>query len=623
MQACRSLLLATATPMQLDPVEAADLIQLTGRAGPFLFDPTLMHCYYTILGKLVNEEEVDADEWEFLRSCTKAVKSQDPFFREFTEDAVIDGRIRLAARQWLEQGRVPRGRDRQGMLRLIFVSSPLSRVMLRHNRSLLEIYRDQGQLNSNLAERKIWPIPKIVMNDLERRVYDLLEAYCQGLAARLGGGGDTRRRTFVGFILSFLRLRFASSLFAIRETLRRLAKVEATLQHLTNGEGITDEELDVEDVLEESEDDSEAVQALLKDRTPEDLKWEKGQLQNLLSALTEISGASTKMTELLKVLGARRIDGTGRIRQTVVFTRFYDTLTDIVARLRTADPDLLIGTYSGQGGQYLDPGTHRMVGVEREEIKHRFLREEIDVLVCTDAAAEGLNLQTADFLVNFDLPWNPMKVEQRIGRIDRIGQKHETIIVLNLCYLDSAEQIVYDRLLKRLADAGAVVGTQQISLLPVTRDEFEELAGGSLSEHELEQRALERALLAKKRNASMEIPAQDLYSIYLRLTEQKSFGRLPIVLEAIWRTLSNSIYLRDLGCSVMPDATMKTMILTGRSQWLLNLLVVKDLLRGRGIVEDGDQPFWRLAGKIEEIYEDRDTIRARIPLEHARKLSAP
>lgn len=67
---------------------------------------------------------------------------------------------------------------------------------------------------------------------------------------------------------------------------------------------------------------------------------------------------------------------------------------------------------------------------------------EIDLLLCTDAAAEGLNLQTADLLINFDLGWNPMKVEQRIGRIDRIGQKYSDIEVLNMCYLGSTEEIV-------------------------------------------------------------------------------------------------------------------------------------------------------------------------------------
>ena len=89
-----------------------------------------------------------------------------------------------------------------------------------------------------------------------------------------------------------------------------------------------------------------------------------------------------------------------------------------------------------------------------------------------------------------------MKVEQRIGRIDRIGQEHADIYVLNLCYADSAEHIVYGRLLTRLAEIGAIVGTQQLSLLPVTREEFQQLADKTLTETELEQRATERALWA-------------------------------------------------------------------------------------------------------------------------------
>ena len=278
------------------------------------------------------------------------------------------------------------------------------------------------------------------------------------------------------------------------------------------------------------------------------------QLQEMLATLADLSGASSKMTELLTILSRRRIAGTGRLQQTVIFTRFYDTLTDIVDRLRRADPGMLIGTYSGHGGQYVEPHTGRLVTVEREDVKHRFLRQQIDVLICTDAAAEGLNLQTADLLVNFDLPWNPMKVEQRIGRIDRIGQKHKDIYVLNLCYVDSAEHIVYGRLLTRLADIGAIVGTQQLSLLPVTREEFQQLADKTLTETELEQRATERALLARHRTASMEMPPQDLYSTYLRLEQQRGHTQLPVDLDTLWETLAQSTYLRALGCRVLPDA---------------------------------------------------------------------
>jgi ERCC4-related helicase len=74
--------------------------------------------------------------------------------------------------------------------------------------------------------------------------------------------------------------------------------------------------------------------------------------------------------------GAARV-----VNQVVVFTRFKDTLDDIVGRLRAIDNGLLIGTYSGQGGYYVDPATRDWVSVERDEVKHRFIRGEIDILV--------------------------------------------------------------------------------------------------------------------------------------------------------------------------------------------------------------------------------------------------
>jgi hypothetical protein len=758
-----SLLLATATPMQLDPVEAADLMRLTRRVGPYQFDPGLMNFFYHALGSIVSGNTIGEREWDFLLRTIEGLRDQDPLFWEFIEKAVVDGPTRIALRQWLQLKRPPRGSDRDRVMRLIFTSGPLSRVMQRHRRSLLEIYKDEGRLHSNLPEREVLPIPRIVFTDQEREAYEELEHYCKGLAAQLAEQRQGRGKSAIGFILSFLRLRFASSLYAIRETLRRrLEKVEATTRMLQREQEPESDEFDPEELLEDSEDDAQAIRALLRDRGLEDLEWEKEQLQRMLQTLADLSGHSSKMTELLKLLDRRKIRSTGRIRQTVIFTRFFDTLTDIVDRLRRTEPTILIGTYSGRGGQYFDPKSARLMGVNREEVKQRFLREEIDILICTDAAAEGLNLQTADFLVNFDLPWNPMKVEQRIGRVDRIGQRHQKVFVLNLCYADSVEQIVYGRLLRRLSEAGAVVGTQQISLLPVTREEFQQLAEGRLSEGELEARAVERAFLAKKRTASMEIPPRDLYTIYLRLSEQSPDTTPPVDLENIWETLKTSTYLRDLGCTMLPDPEKRTIILSGipdipertaltasretyeigiperrealhfatygdqvfesllvhlgsfelppcirrieaevpdlnanmvsycvaeapekgngtckfvqsfrdladlhlseaaelsdeeiesatnslveiaerefsgtraaarieqlneeaaRSQLFLNLLVVKDLIKGRLIQEQAEQSFWTIAAGLERICEEREVLRARIPISLARRLS--
>lgn len=561
----RCLWMATATPMQLDWVEVFDLLSLIGRVGPFQFDPSLTQAYYHALGVLVRGQQVPGEAWEMLRRAIASLERHDPFLWQYLKGAVIYGIVRTAAKQWLEQGRTPVGTDRKHIQRLIFSAAPLSRVMLRHTRPLLELYQEKGLLDETLAKREILPVPLIVMTPLEKKAYDELEAYCVDLTSKMASSADGKKvPTSLGFLLSFLRLRFASSLFAIRETLRRRSeRVMATLDHHQKREENGIDAEDPEFMMDEGyETDDRILESLLKNRMPRDLIWERDRLEAMLLTLDDLSGTPSKMKELLSVLNTRRLSGE-RIKQTVIFTRFYDTLQDIVKRLRDIDPSLLIGTYSGRGGQFVDPRTKQLRGVERDEIKHRFLREEIDILICTDAAAEGLNLQTADLLINYDLSWNPMKVEQRIGRIDRIGQKHDRIFVLNLCYVDSAEQIVYDRLLKRLAQAGDIVGMQQVSLLPVTEEEFNDLATGILRPEELEQRAKERIALQKSRTESMEIPARDLYNIYLRMSEKEKENAPPVTLQAIWKTMSDSTYLRDLGCTLSPGNDLRYLKMRG------------------------------------------------------------
>ncbi len=411
--------------------------------------------------------------------------------------------------------------------------------MLRHTRPLLEIYRKKGQLGANLAQRDILTVPRILLTGVEKTAYDALEAYCKDLTRQMEANSwDQKWKTSLGFYLSFLRLRLASSTFALRETLRRRKeRVAMTRVYLK----ATDErggEFETRDTVfgDDEDRDEKLIETLLKNRTAADLEWEEGRLSEMLEPLRNLTEMPLKMKTLLSVMQERRLPG-GRIQQTDIFTRFYDTLTDIVGRLHKIDPGILIGTYTGKGGQYVDPGNNQLCGVDREEIKYRFCRYEIDILVCTDAAAEGLNLQSADYIINYDLPWNPMKVEQRIGRIDRIGQTHTRVNVLNLCYLDSAEQIVYDRLLKRLAQAGDVVGGQQISMLPVTEEEFAELAAGILREETLFKKAKERIKLQKQRTESMEIPADQLYDIYMRLKDRQKKTPPPITLDNIRDTL--------------------------------------------------------------------------------------
>ena len=116
--------------------------------------------------------------------------------------------------------------------------------------------------------------------------------------------------------------------------------------------------------------------------------------------------------------------------------------------------------FSGRGGEIpTADGGWRAIG--RDEAKRRFRDGEADVLLCTDAAAEGLNFQFCGALVNYDMPWNPMRVEQRIGRIDRLGQAHPVIRIVNLHYEGTIETDVYRALRSRIGLFETVVGRLQ------------------------------------------------------------------------------------------------------------------------------------------------------------------
>ncbi|MCL6517714.1 helicase-related protein [Alicyclobacillus sp.] len=560
----KSLWLATATPLQLDMVEVCDLLALTGRVSGFQFEPMLVEAFYQALDKLVSGRDLTPMEWICMKRAVRSLQRHDERLWEYYEQSFFNGRTRSALNRWDDSGMPSRPRDVDELRRVILLSAPLTRVMMRHTRSLLKEYRKRGQLKANLADRVVEPVEAIRFNDVEQRVYDMLNAYCRGLRERLG----PKHRTVVRFLESLLRLRFASSLYAFERTVeRRIERVERTLAHLRDrqeSQRLESADLD-ESVVYESEDegDGAAIEGLLSHRRADVLEWEAEQLREMLREMRRTRTTASKMQRLLEVLDNRRDRTTKHIRQTVIFTRFYDTLEHIVQTLLERTPGIRLGTYSGRGAACYNP---EYVELDREEVKERFLRGEIDVLVCTDAAAEGLNLQTADLLINFDLGWNPMKIEQRIGRIDRIGQRHPIVRVMNLCYAGSEEDVVYGRLLARLKQANVVVGPQQLSLLPVRPEEFQMLADGEVTAGQLEERIRQRLEEEQRRQGTMEIPAQELYELYqrmLRMDETYAQSQSPVRLEDIWRTLTDSEYLAQLGCRVLPTAKGDVFVVNG------------------------------------------------------------
>ena len=116
-----------------------------------------------------------------------------------------------------------------------------------------------------------------------------------------------------------------------------------------------------------------------------------------------------------------------------------------------------MAVYAGTGKSRLFRGD-ASASVNRDDIKKAVKQRDIRLVVATDAACEGLNLQTLGTLINVDLPWNPSRLEQRLGRIKRFGQARHTVDMLNLVYHDTQDEQVYQVLSRRLRDKFDIFG---------------------------------------------------------------------------------------------------------------------------------------------------------------------
>jgi superfamily II DNA/RNA helicase len=169
------------------------------------------------------------------------------------------------------------------------------------------------------------------------------------------------------------------------------------------------------------------------------------------------SGTDRKWDELSRLLqnNAEMFDAHGHRRKLVTFTEHRDTLNYLTERIRAlvGKPEAVVIIHGGVGRE------------ERKKAEESFKHDkEVEILVATDAAGEGINLQRAHLMVNYDLPWNPNRLEQRFGRIHRIGQT-EVCHLWNLVAKDTREGEVYHRLLEKLDEEREALGGQVFDVL--------------------------------------------------------------------------------------------------------------------------------------------------------------
>lgn len=258
-----------------------------------------------------------------------------------------------------------------------------------------------------------------------------LEAYGH---ARAFGEAIGRRGRGTGFIRNLLEQRICSSVQAGLATAQRLLKGDAV--------GDEDEGLDVE----------------LQIESPE----ERDALERLIERLQEID-ADPKMEAVVHFLDKEGWLDLG----VIIFSQYYDTASWVASALAARYPGEAIGLYAGAGRSRIHQ-RGESIAVERETLKRMVAEHRIRLMVATDAACEGLNLQTLGTLINVDLPWNPTRLEQRIGRIKRIGQRRDKVDMLNLVFAQTVDEKIYDRLSERMRDRYDLFG----SLPDTIRDEW-------------------------------------------------------------------------------------------------------------------------------------------------------
>ena len=342
--------------------------------------------------------------------------------------------------------------ERRAAVKIMRANTPLRRLISRHTREVLRRYFKAGLLTTPIADRQVED-RFVELTAKERVLYDAVEDYIASTYNQAGAS----ERTAVGFVMTIYRRRLASSFRALRKTLQNhLDAIAAGNQALLMGldEDVPDDEA-VDEVL-----DSDDLAALERAALAAE---EEADIQGLLLRIGQLPPDS-KLESLKSTLDELRQDG---YRQAMVFTQYTDTMDFLRETLRK-DADFGLMCFSGRGGEIPSAdGSWRRIG--RDDAKRRFRDGEADILLCTDAAAEGLNFQFCGALINYDLPWNPMRVEQRIGRIDRLGQQNRIIRIVNLHYEGTVETDVYRALRSRIGLFETVVGRLQPILARLPR----------------------------------------------------------------------------------------------------------------------------------------------------------
>lgn len=427
----KSMLLATATPVQLRPVEAWDLLDALARGSEAVLGGgwSPWRRPEVALPLVMGEGQPPADDiekWQWVRTPLPPRDEHRDFEVLRRSLGMPDNQVSATGSDWDRLKSPDKQRVRQMFPRFLDQHNPFIRHIVRRSRKYLE-----ETIDAETGEPYLKPIKVELFGESDedairlplylREAYTLAEEFCQKLGGRLKGSG---------FLKTLLLRRVGSSIAAGQKTAEKM---------LGSWQNIDMVATEAEDDDEEREGDS--TQEMSRTLTSE----ERDLLDRFAKALAANQERDPKYAVVLE-----RLRNHGWLQKgCIIFSQYYDSVRWLAEQLMNDLSGEPIAVYAGSGksGIWREG---RFSGVSREDIKQLVRSSDIRVLIGTDAASEGLNLQRLGTLINLDLPWNPTRLEQRKGRIQRIGQLNDTVYVYNMRYLDSVEDRVHHLLSTRL-----------------------------------------------------------------------------------------------------------------------------------------------------------------------------
>jgi len=363
------------------------------------------------------------------------------------------------------------------------------------------VYFPERQPNGEWNARPVFTkrIPQTVdfkIDGDEHELYQQIIRFVKRQSVRAAAQGDDPRARAVGFLMALYQRRLASSTHAMKRSLEnRVKRLEDGLQSAQALARTAPPTIPDPEEIEEMEDaERERLEALLDAITlagnAEQVREEIGELRCLAqnAQAVEASGNEAKLARLRDILQKEGFfDNPGQ--RLLLFTEFKDTLNYLIERLRAWG--FRVGCIHGgmRAGSRNDPGT-------RIHAEQQFREGEIQVLVATEAAGEGINLQCCHILFNYDIPWNPNRLEQRMGRIHRYGQVRDCLI-FNFVATNTIEGRVLNRLLDKLQEIRDALDDDAVfnvvgEVLPAAQVErvLRDYYAGKLGETDLEDRML-------------------------------------------------------------------------------------------------------------------------------------